>query len=180
MVSVLSPKVNPKTNLKTNPRIDYLQSWVLSWIPSWLRLATYSLIFPLILPLFLLGCGSGEENAALPVSPEELAKSIPDEEIVNYAKTVVAIEQLRQTTVQEMRQISGDSSLENVSCTQPKTISELPPQMQELTISFCNRVRAISEENGLIIPRFNAITVNARNNPDLKERIDQELISLRK
>jgi len=180
MVSVLPPKINLKANLKINPKINpkvkpkinYLQSWM----QFWLQLATYSLILPLI----LFGCGSSDENAALPVSPEELAKSIPDEEVINYAKAVMAIEQLRQTTAQEMRQISGDNSFENISCTQPKTINELTPQMQELAINFCTKVRDISEENSLIIPRFNAITINARNNPDLKKRIDQELISLRK
>ena len=188
MVSVLPPKINLKANLKINPKINpkvkpkinYLQSWIQSWMQFWLQMATYSLILPLILPLFLFSCGSGDENAALPVSPEELAKSIPDEEVINYAKAVMAIEQLRQTTAQEMRQISGDNSFENISCTQPKTINELTPQMQELAINFCTKVRDISEENSLIIPRFNAITINARNNPDLKKRIDQELISLRK
>lgn len=176
MVSFRSSKANLKINPKINPKVICVKSW----IQSWLRLATYSLILPLILPLFLFGCGSRDENAALPVSPEELAKSIPDEEIVNYAKAVMAIEQLRQTTAQEMRQISGDNSFANISCTQPKTINELTPQMQELAIDFCTKVRGISEENSLIIPRFNAITINARNNPDLKKRIDQELISLRK
>lgn len=163
MISLLRPQVN--------------------FVSSWFRSANSLLIAMMMLTvtLFLVGCGSGENTStAPPVSPEELAKSIPDEEVINYAKAVIAIEQLRQTTAQEMRQISGDNSFENISCTQPKTINELTPQMQELAINFCTKVRGISEANSLIIPRFNAITVNARNNPDLKKRIDQELISLQK
>jgi hypothetical protein len=178
--SKINLKINLKINPKINPKINYIKFGMKSWLQPWLRLVTYSLMLPLMLPLLLFGCGARDEATELPVSPEELAKSIPDEEVVNYAKAVVAIEQLRQTTAQEMRQISGDNSFENISCTQPKTISELAPQMQELAISFCTRVKYISEENGLIIPRFNAITINARDNPELKKRIDQELISLRK
>ncbi|NJL90429.1 MAG: DUF4168 domain-containing protein [Coleofasciculaceae cyanobacterium SM2_1_6] len=173
----------PKANLKIHPQINLLQSWVKSRWRSWRRSlgsCLRSTMPLLIVPLLLFGCGAGDETADLPVSPEELAKSISDKEIADYAKAVIAIEQLRQTTAQEMQQVSGDNSFANISCTQPKTISELTPQMRELAINFCTNVRTISEANSLIIPRFNAITINARNNPELKKRIDQELISLRK
>lgn len=143
-------------------------------IYAWLLPCLFSLIF--LLP----SCGSSPNAASSPVSTEELAKAITDPEIKNYAKAVVAIEQLRKTTNQEMTKISGDKPFDKVACTEPETIANLPPKMQEVAIVFCTKVRKVSEENGLTIPRFNAITVNAKNNPDLQKRINDQLITLQK
>lgn len=141
------------------------------------------LLYGLIPLVFILSsCGSNPKNSstASPVSAEELAKTITDKEITNYAKTVVAIEQLRQTTNQEMIKISEGKPFNNVTCTEPETMTSLPTKMQEVAIGFCTKVKLISEENGLIIPRFNAITFNARNNPELQKKINEQLITLQK
>jgi hypothetical protein len=144
----------------------------------------YSWLLPCLLPLvFLLpSCGSNPNanSASSVVSAEELAKTITDPEIKNYAKAVVAIEQLRKTTNQEMTKVSEGKPFDEVVCTQQETIASLPTKMQEVAIVFCTKVRKLSEDNGLTIPRFNAITVNAKNNPDLQKKINDQLITLQK
>lgn len=141
------------------------------------------LLYGLILLVFILSsCGSNPKNSSTtsPVSPEELAKTITDKEIANYAKAVMAIEQLRQTTNQEMLKISEGKPFNNVTCTEPETMTSLPPKMQEVAVGFCTKVREIGEENGLIVPRFNAITSNARNNPEIQKKINEQLLILQK
>lgn len=142
----------------------------------------YTWLLPCLLPVvFLLpSCGSNPNSASSLVSPEELAKTISDPEIKNYAQAVVAIEQLRKTTNQEMTKVAEGKPFNEVVCTQPETIASLSTKMQEVAIDFCTKVRKLSEENGLTIPRFNAITVNAKNNPDLQKRINDQLTTLQK
>lgn len=145
--------------------------------------SSHWMIFCLVfLVLTLPSCGSNPNTASdvSPVSAEELAKSIPDQEIKNYAKAVVAIEQLRKTTNQEMTKVSEGKTFDKFVCTQPETVASLSPKMQEVAISFCTKVRNISEANGLTIPRFNAITVNAKNNPELQKKINEQLILFQK
>jgi len=141
------------------------------------------LVYGLIPLVFILSsCGSNPQNTSTvsPVSPEELAKTITDKEIISYANAVVAIEQLRKTTNQEMIKVSEGKPFNNVTCTEPETITSLPTKMQEVAIGFCTKVRAVSEENGLIVPRFNAITSNARNNLELQKKINEQLLILQK
>jgi hypothetical protein len=144
----------------------------------------YSWLLPCLLPLvFLLpSCGSNPKanSASSLVSAEELAKTITDPEIKNYAKAVVAIEQLRKTTNQEMTKVSEGKPFDEVFCTQPETITNLPTKMQEVAIVFCTKVRKLSEENGLTIPRFNAITINAQNNPEVQKRINDQFSTFQK
>jgi len=139
-----------------------------------------AVLLPLI--VILSSCGSNSTPTATtpPVSPEELAKAIGDQEIKNYSKAVVAIEQLRKTTNQDMAKVSEGKPFEKVACTQPETISSLSTKMQAVALSFCGKVRDISEANGLTIPRFNAITVNAKTNPDLQKKINDQLLALLK
>ncbi len=144
----------------------------------------YSWLFICLLPIIFLlpSCGSSPSanSASSLVSPEELAKTITDPEIKNYAQAVVAIEQIRKTTNQEMTKVSEGKSFDGVVCTQPETIASLSTKMQEVAIVFCTKVRKISEDNGLTVPRFNAITVNAKNNPDLQKKINDQLVTLQK
>jgi len=138
------------------------------------------LAYLLPLSFILTSCGSNRNNVPTPtpVSAAELAKNIPDQEIKNYAKAVVAIEQIRKTTNQEMATLAEGKKFDAVHCTQPETISGLPTKMQELAFSFCNKARAISEANGLTIPRFNAITTNAQKNAELQRKITEQLTVL--
>lgn len=147
-----------------------------SRIYPWLFLGLIPLVF------ILSSCGSSPKtlSTASPVSPEELAKTITDQEVKNYAKAVIAIEQFRKTTNQEMTKISEGKSFDGVVCTEPETIGSLPKKMQEVAIVFCTKARKASEDNGLTIPRFNAITFNAKTNGELQKRINEQLITLQK
>lgn len=125
----------------------------------------------------LAGCSSN--SASNSPSPTPTLSSISAEEIKNYAKAVLEIDSSRRAAYEDIQKLSNDEKIPDVTCTKADTIAALPKSIQVIAVNYCNKSKKIGESHGLTIPQFNAITVSAQSNPDLKKRIQNEIISLK-
>jgi hypothetical protein len=97
-------------------------------------------------------------------------------EIVNYAKSVLAMEKPRQGAFDEIKKIIGNSEVPKIVCNDPNSFNALPGRAKNIAIDYCNRSQKIVEENGLSIERFNEMTMEIQNNEALQKRVYNELI----
>lgn len=117
-------------------------------------------------------------SATLVVNSLAYAQSVDNDDVRQYARVVLLMEPIRQTSYTQIKKIVG--SVPNVVCHQPNTIQSLPRRARPIAINYCNQSKRIVESNGLTIPRFNAITAIAQSDSDLRTRIQNELIRLQK
>jgi hypothetical protein len=106
--------------------------------------------------------------------------SVNAKEIQNYAKAVLAIESSRIDAYNKIQKMINDEKVPDVTCTKADTIAALPKGMQDIVVNYCNKAKQIGEKQGLTMPEFNAITNTAQANPELKKRIQNELLRLQR
>ena len=111
-------------------------------------------------------------------SPIATVTTVSVEEVENYAKAVLAIEQSRQAAYSEIQQIINEEQVPNFSCTQADTIYALPGNVRDIAVNYCERAKDIGETQGLTMTQFNAITVTAQSDSELLKRIQNELVRL--
>lgn len=114
----------------------------------------------------------------LSFSQAAYAQSVSDDEIVNYARSVLAIEPMRQSAFEQIKQITGSANVPAIECHRPSSLSSLPENIRDIAINYCNEAIAIVERNNLTISRFNAITVAHQSDPALSDRIQQAILQL--
>lgn len=131
------------------------------------------------LAAILSGCASPTTSSTETISPLP-AESISSEDIVSYARAIWAIEPSRQAAYKEIQQIVEEDKIPEINCTKPDTITSLPRNVQDIAVNYCNQAKKIGESNGLTIPQFNGITATAQSNPQLQQRIQNELIRLQR
>jgi hypothetical protein len=133
------------------------------------------------LTALLAGCSSNRASNSQANIPAVSVESLSNEEIENYAKAVLAIEDSRQNAYNEIQQINNDEPVPDINCTQPETINVLSGDIKKIAVNYCNQSKKfISETQGLTMARFNGITVSAQEDLDLQRRIQNELIRLQK
>jgi len=111
---------------------------------------------------------------------------ISNEEITQYARAVLAIDQYRNAAYTEIKDIlltvEMDISEINVSCTDTQNISQVPRSVRrdvrEILTRYCNQSRSAVEDTNLTPRRFNQITEAHSSDQTVFERIQQELIRL--
>ncbi len=121
---------------------------------------------------------SGRSSALLVFSSAAYAQVVNDTEVTNYAQAVLAMEPVRQTAFNEIKKMIGSGDIPAIVCHKPESLDVLPGNAQNIAVDYCNESKNIVESNGLRIARFNAITVNLQNDPNLKKRIHNELIRI--
>lgn len=125
----------------------------------------------------LAGCSSPVSESPTPIPT---VTSVSAEEIENYAKAVLAIEQSRQAAYNEIQQIHNGKQIADITCTQAKTIASLPSNVQDIAVNYCTQSKKIGESQGLTMYQFNGITVTAQSNPEVLKRIQNELVRLQR
>lgn len=153
-----NPPATDSQRYSLNVKFDL---WVISWLVG--------------LTFLLSSCSASGSNNP---SPATTPLSVSNEEVKNYARTVIAIEPSRIATFKEIKELSKSGKVPAVNCTQQNSLKALSRQAQEIAINYCNQAKRIGESNGLTMARFNAITSTARSNPELQRRIQNELIRL--
>lgn len=99
----------------------------------------------------------------------------------NYARAVLAIEPSRQAAYSEiLQEVNDEQKVSQVACAQPETIATLPGDVREIAVNYCQRAKQIGESNGLTMTQFNTITASAQADPELQQRIQNELIRLQR
>jgi hypothetical protein len=105
------------------------------------------------------------------------AQSISDQDVANYARSVLAIEPLRQSAYDQIKGISG--SVPRIECHRPSSLNDLPDNVRQIAVNYCNQAISIVESNSLTISRFNAIRVAQDSDSSLLNRIQQSIMELR-
>lgn len=113
------------------------------------------------------------------------AQNFTDEEIVNYATAVLAMEPSRRQAYAEIADLMSSAGLDvlryDLRCLSLDAL-ELPRAVRRpvsyLLINYCNDAKEIVEETGLTVQTFNSITVNHQEDETLAEQIQSELSSL--
>lgn len=116
--------------------------------------------------------------AGLSFGTAAYAQSVSDQEIQDYAKSVLSIEPLRQAAYNQIKQITGSDDLPAVACHRPSSLSNLPDNIRDIAVDYCNQAIAIVERNELTITRFNEITIAHQSDRSLSNRIQQAINQL--
>ncbi|MCU0527279.1 MAG: DUF4168 domain-containing protein [Elainella sp. Prado103] len=155
---------------------DPLSAKLWPWL---LRAATVS---SLSAGAILLGLVPNVRSVALDLKSFDLnfditayAQAVSEQEIQSYARSVLAIEPIRINAYDQIQQITGSSDVPAVACHRPSSLSNLPENIRDIAIDYCNQAIAIVERNSLTISRFNQITVAHQSNRNLFERIQREI-----
>lgn len=106
------------------------------------------------------------------------AQAVTDQEIMDYARSVLAIEPLRQSAYNQIKQITGTANVPSIACHRPSSLNDLPGNIRQIAIDYCNQAISIVEDNNLTISRFNAITVAHQADSSLSDRIQQAILQL--
>lgn len=148
------------------------------------------------LKLAAVGIISGSGVMGLPFSPTinlpfgpqaAIAQTdISNEEITQYARAVLAIDQYRTTAYTEIKDILLTVNMDidefDITCTDTQNLSNVPrsvrSEVREILTDYCNQSQSAVEENGLTARRFNEITEAHIESQTIFERIQQELIRL--
>lgn len=101
------------------------------------------------------------------------AQAVSNQEVQSYARSVLAIEPIRLTAYNKIKQMTGSDNVPVVACHRPSSLSELPETIRDVAIDYCNQAISIVERNNLTITRFNQITVAHQSDRDLSDRIQQ-------
>ena len=112
--------------------------------------------------------------------------NISNEEITQYARAVLQIDQYRSEAYTEIKDIllgfDMDVSEIDVTCSNTQNISDVPRsarrQVREIISDYCNQSQDAVEATGLSPRRFNEITEAHEADQTIFERIQQELIRL--
>jgi hypothetical protein len=100
-------------------------------------------------------------------------QAVSNDEVQSYARSVLAIEPIRVKAYQEIQQMTGSDDVPVVACHRPSSLSELPENIRDVAVDYCNQAISIVERNNLTITRFNQITIAHQNNRSLSDRIQQ-------
>lgn len=117
-------------------------------------------------------------SSAFVFSSAAYAQPVSDPEVTNYARAVLVMEPVRQTSFNEIKKMIGSGDVRPIVCHKSESLDALPGNARNIAVTYCNRSKEIVESNGLSIARFNSITVNLQNDPDLKRRIHDELLRI--
>jgi hypothetical protein len=137
-------------------------------------IATAGLLFGLVPTVEL----SAETIIPLNFSRDAQAQAVTEDEITNYARSVLAIEPIRRSAYDQIKQITGSSNIPTIACHRPRSLNDLPSEVRQIAVGYCNQAIEIVEQNDLTITRFNAITIAHQEDADLSSRIQQAILQL--
>jgi hypothetical protein len=105
--------------------------------------------------------------------------SLSAAEITNYARSLLAIEPLRQASYNQIKQgLTGRQEMPQIICSDTDSVNNLPTNIRERAIEYCQASIRIVEENGLTIQQFNDITDLLNQDKRIFDRITAELLRL--
>ncbi|PSO48858.1 MAG: hypothetical protein BRC33_08440 [Cyanobacteria bacterium SW_9_44_58] len=131
-----------------------------------------------------LFAGSGLDiilNKALGGNPFQIsaigqAQAYNEQQLKNYAQAVLAIEKLRQNTFGEIQNVLDSQEVPKVACNRSESYKDLPSDARSLIINYCNRSKEIVQQQGLTVSEFNQITKKMKSNPELKQKVQQQML----
>lgn len=120
--------------------------------------------------------GLNQPSAAVSFSAIAYAQDVSDQEVQEYAQSVLQIEPIRQATYDTIKAKIG--YVPEIACHRPSSLNDLDASIRQDALDYCNQAIAIVERNNLTINRFNQITVEHQSNAELLDRIQKALQQL--
>lgn len=102
---------------------------------------------------------------------ETTAQAQSSSQVKKYARAVLDMEPLRQSSYREFTRLTG-GNMPTEACRR----GGLPNDVEYVCKRFFSRSAEIIEKNGLSIAEFNSITSKLQRDGSLKQRIQQELM----
>lgn len=99
-------------------------------------------------------------------------------DIDNYARAVLSIEDIRLSTLGNVQSILGEAALPTIACHQEDSLSSLPANAQQLIVTFCQDSIGFVQQNDLSVEQFNYMTNEQQTDDALKTAIQDALIRL--
>ena len=96
-------------------------------------------------------------------------QAITDADVLSYVRSVLAIEQMRQTTYANIKQQIG--YVPPAQCHNPSHLVGLGDRISEIATDYCNQAMTVVERNGLTVNQFNTITKAQQHDPVLANHI---------
>lgn len=106
------------------------------------------------------------------------AQDINSTQVTNYAKAVLEAEPLRQTALNNIKQAIGSGDVPQIVCDNQESFNSLPENARNVASNYCNEYGTIVRKYFGSFEQFNQITRNVQNDPNLKKRIQDEMIRL--
>lgn len=115
----------------------------------------------------------------LSTEPSVIAQiqDIPNEEITNYARIVLAMEPRRVQAFREIKDRVG-GSVPRVVCNETRKINDLPGNIRGIAVNYCEQAKKLIESYNLTVARFNEITQRVQADPNFKQKVQAELVRL--
>ncbi|MCS6782850.1 MAG: DUF4168 domain-containing protein [Gloeomargarita sp. SKYBB_i_bin120] len=115
--------------------------------------------------------------AGLSLSRPVVAQSTwSDERIQRYAQIVLELEPIRQAHLEEARRLLGTINTSGNLCAE----RNLPAPVRNVCDRFFEKSQRLVEQRGLTVQEFNAITMQAQQDPNLSKRIQDAMLRQRK
>lgn len=126
-----------------------------------------------------IGCSrSLPDQAADKASPTAPS---PENTLTTYARAVLEIEPLRTQAYDKISAGNAESSQPPaVVCNDRNTVVALRGEVKKIAVDYCNEAKEIVVKHGLTPAKFNEITEQLKNDPQLKEAIKNEFINRQK
>ncbi len=124
-----------------------------------------------------LGVVPSITNQGASFSSSAYADSYTNAQLRSYARAVLGMEARRQQAYREIKEIIGSGQpIPNIACNQ--SLRKLSREVREIAENYCDSSKQIVINSGLEISLFNAITNSAQADPQLKKRIQSEMLRL--
>jgi Domain of unknown function (DUF4168) len=145
-----------------------------------LRISQQRMFSKSLLLSFIATVGLASSPLLLSTKAEAQTPGINNNEIINYARSVLNMEAGRRQAFDEIKKMIGNREIPKIACHDPNSLNGLPSKARDIAVNYCQRSQQIVEQNGLSIDRFNSITVEIQNNDKLQQRIYRTLIRIQK
>lgn len=153
-----------------------------SWCPSFLKLTLVTTALLVaegslgVIPNSVSASG-GFRNS---IVAQAQNNNYDEEELNSYAQAVLEIEPIRKEVQRKVQVELEGEAMPQMACNRSESYQDLPEKARSLIIEYCNRSEEIVQEQGLSISQFNQITEQIQNNPELKEKVQEQMLKLQK
>ena len=106
------------------------------------------------------------------------AQGFSETDISQYAEAVLAVEALRQTAYSQTQSLLDGGAVPVVICSQEDTVKTLSPEVRQVAVTFCNEAKSLIESTGLGVEQFNRMVEIQVIDPNLSQRVQEELVRL--
>ena len=117
-------------------------------------------------------------SSILVFSTRAYAQEFSQTEVTNYAKAVLEAEPVRAAALGEIKQSISGGAVPQIVCYKPESLDNLPENARTIAKNYCKQYEDIVSKYFTSFEEFNSITKNVQNDPNLKKRIQDEMLRL--